>query len=144
MVDVNVKLLDPTATAPQFAHSNDACADVRANEDITILPHEVVLVPTGFALAIPEGYEGLVRPRSGLSLKHKLLVVNTPGTIDAGYRGEIKIVLMNLGNTSYTMRKGDRIAQLAIRPVPQINFIEVDELDSTKRGAGGFGSTGKH
>ena len=107
-----------------------------------INPNEIILVSTGIALQINNGWEAQIRPRSGLSYKHGLLILNSPGTIDSGYRGEIKIIIKNTMNKPYEIKKGSRIAQIAIRPVPKITFSEKDRLDDTKRGDGGFGSTG--
>ena len=141
-MDVEIKLLDPEARIPIFAHTGDACADLHASKN-TILPkNKVVLVPTGFSMAVPNGYEALVRPRSGLAAKHGIIVVNSPGTIDSGYRGEVKVILMNCGEKDYEVKIGDRIAQMAIRAVPRVNFVQVKELTSTERGEDGFGSTG--
>ena len=105
-------------------------------------PGERVLVPTGFAIAVPEGYEAQVRPRSGLALRHGMIVPNAPGTIDSDYRGEVKVILMNAGTESFRVQRGDRIAQLVIAPVTRVGWVEVDELSPTERGSGGFGHTG--
>lgn len=118
----------------------DLCADL--SESLTIEPLGRALVPTGLALAIPPGYEGQVRPRSGLALKHGLTIPNAPGTIDSDYRGELQVLLLNLGAAACTIRRGDRIAQLVICPVARAELVETTELSSTPRGAGGFGSTG--
>jgi len=111
------------------------------SEPLTLPPGAVVLVSTGLKLAIPEGYEGQVRPRSGLAVKHGLTVVNAPGTIDADYRGEVKVALINLGSEPVTISRGDRLAQLVIAPVSRADLIEVDELPKSQRGEGGFGHT---
>jgi dUTP pyrophosphatase len=116
--------------------------DVVSAEDVVIAPGERWPVATGLALAIPPGFEIQVRPRSGLALKHGITVPNTPGTIDSDYRGELKVILINLGSAAFTVRRGDRVAQLVLAPVVQASWLEVDELDETARGAGGFGSTG--
>ena len=108
----------------------------------TIEPGEIKLVPCGFAMAVPNGYEAQVRPRSGLASKHGITMVNAPGTIDADYRGEVKVPLINLGKQPFTIERGMRIAQMLILPVPKVNLVEVDELDETARGKGGFGHTG--
>jgi dUTP pyrophosphatase len=105
-------------------------------------PGERVLVPTGFAIAVPEGYEAQVRPRSGLALRHGIMIPNAPGTIDSDYRGEVKVILMNAGTESFRVQRGDRIAQLVIAPVTRVGWVEVDELSPTERGSGGFGHTG--
>ena len=112
------------------------------DEDIVIAPGKRALIPTGWAFAIPPGFEGQVRPRSGLALRHGVTVLNTPGTIDADYRGEVKVVLANFGDVPYTVRRGDRIAQLVIAPVARAALSIVTSLDATERGAGGYGSTG--
>jgi dUTP pyrophosphatase len=111
-------------------------------EALIVHPHQIVLVPTGLALAIPAGYEGQVRPRSGLAIKQGLTVINAPGTIDSDYRGEVKVGLINLGKAAVTIQRGDRVAQLIIAPVVQADLKETDQLPDTGRGAGGFGHTG--
>jgi dUTP pyrophosphatase len=116
--------------------------DVVAAEDLDLAPGQRHAVATGFRIAIPEGYEVQVRPRSGLALKHGISVPNTPGTIDADYRGEVKVILINLGSESFSIRRGERIAQLVPAPVTQARWVEVEALDKTVRGEGGFGSTG--
>lgn len=121
----------------------DLRAAVAEDEPVTLKPGERGLIPTGFAMALPAGYEAQVRPRSGLALKHGLTCLNTPGTIDADYRGEVKVILVNLGQEPFTIRRGERIAQMVIAPVTQAAWERVDTLDETARGAGGFGSTGK-
>jgi dUTP pyrophosphatase len=108
----------------------------------TVEPGDIKLIPCGFAMALPAGYEAQIRPRSGLAVKHGITMINTPGTIDADYRGEVHVPLINLGKIAFTIQRGMRIAQMLIAPVPQVNLIEVDQLDSTDRGAGGFGHTG--
>lgn len=142
-VKVQIKKLSEDAVIPQYAHKTDAGADVYAIEDVTLKPHETQLIKTGISVAIPVGYEIQVRPRSGLSLKTGLRVANAPGTIDSDYRGEVCVIMTNTANLSQTINKGDKIAQLVISAVPMIDWIEVDELDSTERGEGGFGSTDK-
>ena len=118
--------------------------DVHAanTEDIVLAPGERKLIPTGFALSMPIGLEAQIRPRSGLALKHGLTALNTPGTIDADYRGEVKVLLINLGTEPYIVRRGERIAQMVFQEVPEIELLETDDLDSTERGDGGFGHTG--
>lgn len=118
----------------------DICAAIP--ENLTIEPHDIALVPTGFAMALPTNYEAQIRPRSGMAIKHGITIVNAPGTIDSDYRGEIKVGLINLGCEPYTIRRGDRIAQMIIQRVHQADIREVPELDRTERDAGGFGSTG--
>ena len=129
--------------APAYITTQSAGLDLPAavSEPLTLPPGAVVLVSTGLKLAIPEGYEGQVRPRSGLAVKHGLTVVNAPGTIDADYRGEVKVALINLGSEPVTISRGDRLAQLVIAPVSRADLIEVDELPKSQRGEGGFGHT---
>ena len=128
---------------PAYATEHAAGMDVVAAEAVTLRPGERHAVATGYAIAIPEGYEVQVRPRSGLALKHGITCLNTPGTIDADYRGEVKVILANLGAETVTLARGERIAQLVPAPVQRATFVEVDELDETARGEGGFGSTGR-
>jgi dUTP pyrophosphatase len=132
---------------PAYETSGSAGMDVRAAlpaaESITLKPGERAMVPTGLSVAIPEGYEIQVRPRSGLAAKHGLTCLNTPGTIDSDYRGEIKVILINLGAEAFVIQRGERIAQLVLAPVTRLAWSEVDALDETARGAGGFGSTGR-
>ena len=127
---------------PSFAHWGDAGADLTAAEPTVIGPGERALVPTGFSLAIPEGHAGLVMPRSGLAIRAGVTVINAPGLIDAGYRGEVKVALINHSNEAFSIERGDRIAQLVIVEVAQPEYVAVDALDATSRGEGGFGSTG--
>lgn len=128
---------------PAYASAHAAGMDVVAAESFTLTPGERHAVATGFAIAIPHGYEVQVRPRSGLALKHGITCLNTPGTIDSDYRGEVKVILANLGDENFEIRRGERIAQLVPAPVLRAAFAEVDDLDDTERGAGGFGSTGR-
>jgi dUTP pyrophosphatase len=127
---------------PAYATEHAAGMDVVSAEDVTLPPGGRHAVATGFAMAIPAGYEVQVRPRSGLALKHGISLPNTPGTIDADYRGELKIIMINLGTDAFEIARGDRIAQLVAAPVQAATFVEVESLDETARGAGGFGSTG--
>ncbi|ATP21230.1 MULTISPECIES: dUTP diphosphatase [Sphingobium] len=127
---------------PAYATAHAAGMDVVSAEEITLNPGDRHPVATGFALAIPEGYEIQVRPRSGLALKHGITLPNAPGTIDADYRGELKVLLINHGADPFPIKRGDRIAQLVVAPVQLASFVEVDMLDDTVRGMGGFGSTG--
>ena len=127
---------------PAYATSGAAGMDVVSAQDVVIAPGERYAVATGLAMAIPHGFEIQVRPRSGLALKHGITVPNTPGTIDSDYRGELKVILINHGAEPFAIVRGDRVAQLVVAPVVQGSWIEVDELDETARGAGGFGSTG--
>jgi dUTP pyrophosphatase len=131
-------------SVPAYATAGSAGLDLCAAVDapLRLLPGARALVPTGFALAIPEGHEGQVRPRSGLALKHGVTVLNAPGTLDADYRGELQVLLVNLGAEPYTVERGARIAQLVVAPVSRAEVVEVTALDETVRGAGGFGSTG--
>ena len=129
---------------PAYATTGAAGMDVLAAEDVTLAPGGRHAVATGFAVAIPPGYEIQVRPRSGLALKHGISVPNTPGTIDSDYRGELKVIMINLGDEPFAIARGDRIAQLVLAPVTQAAWNEVRELDETERGASGFGSTGGH
>ena len=129
---------------PAYATSGAAGMDVVSAEDVTIAPGARHAVATGIALAIPQGYEVQVRPRSGLALKHGITVPNTPGTIDSDYRGELKVILINHGTEPFAIQRGDRVAQLVLAPVVQAAWEEVTELDATDRGEGGFGSTGGH
>jgi dUTP pyrophosphatase len=130
---------------PRFATAHAAGADLHAavTEPLKLAPMDIRLIPCGFAMAIPPGYEAQVRPRSGLSSRHGVTLVNTPGTIDADYRGEVQVPLINLGRESFVVERGMRIAQMVIAAVPKVTFTEVDELDPTPRGAGGFGHTGR-
>lgn len=128
---------------PAYATEGAAGMDVVAAEDVTLAPGQRAAVATGFAIAIPQGYEVQVRPRSGLALKHGVTCLNTPGTIDCDYRGEVKVILANLGQKPFEVRRGERIAQLVPAPVLHAALVEVDALDATARGAGGFGSTGR-
>jgi dUTP pyrophosphatase len=132
--------MDLPAYATEHAAGLDLCAAV--NEDIVIAPGKRALVPTGMALALPEGYEAQIRPRSGLALKHGITVLNSPGTIDADYRGEVQVILINHGDGPFTVSRGMRIAQMVIAPYQRIEWIKVIELPDTARGTGGFGSTG--
>ena len=128
---------------PAYATAQSAGMDLRANldESIVLHPLEHRLIPTGLFISLPEGYEAQVRPRSGLAFKHGITVLNAPGTIDADYRGEIGVLLVNLSNTDFVVNDGERIAQMVIARHEQVNFIEVDQLDETERGAGGYGHT---
>jgi dUTP pyrophosphatase len=142
-VTIEFKLLHELARAPKYAHDGDAGADLVCIQDVTLAPGERLLVPTGVAIALPAGYVGLVHPRSGLANKHGIGIVNTPGTIDSGYRGELKICLINLDPTETThLPAGSRIAQLVLQEVKTADFVQVQELDETQRSDNGFGSTG--
>lgn len=130
---------------PRYMTPNAAGMDIRAalRQALIIEPNRILLVPTGFAIALPRGYEAQIRPRSGLAVRHGITVVNAPGTIDSDYRGEVKVGLINLGREPYTIQRGDRIAQMIIQRVYRVDICEVPELDRTERDSGGFGSTGK-
>lgn len=145
MIDIEIKRLTNGEGLPLPAYASEGAAglDIVAAEDLILEPGARHAVATGFALAIPAGFEVQVRPRSGLALKHGITCLNTPGTIDSDYRGEVKVILANLGAQPFEVRRGERIAQLVPAPVLRAAFREVDELDSTDRGAGGFGSTGR-
>ena len=142
-IELHVKRLDPEVELPSYAYEGDAGLDLRSDEDVTLAPFERRLISTGLAVAIPDGYAGFVQPRSGLALKSGLSMANTPGLIDAHYRGELKVCAINLDPTQpIRISRGERIAQLVIQKVPLVHLHEVDELDETDRGAGGFGSSG--
>ncbi len=142
-VDVRIKRLDSSVELPSYAYTGDAGLDLRANSSVDIPPYHRVLIPTGLAIALPDGYAGFVQPRSGLALKKGLTIANTPGLIDAHYRGELKVIAVNLDpQEPIHIERGERIAQLVIQEVPTVELVEVDELDETDRGAGGFGSSG--
>jgi dUTP pyrophosphatase len=143
-VDIRVKRLDHGAGLPMPAYATSGAAgmDICAAESLTLRAGKRHAVATGFAFAIPDGYEMQVRPRSGLALKHGITCLNTPGTIDRDYRGEVKVILANLGDEDFVINTGDRIAQIVLAPVTQGVMVEVDALDDTERGTGGFGSTG--
>ena len=144
-MDVLVTRLDPGIPLPAYAQPGDAGADLRSAVDITLAPGERAMVPTGIAIALPDGHAAFVHPRSGLAIKHGLSMVNTPGTIDAGYRGEISVLLINHDpGESIDIKRGDRIAQLIIQKVEHAAFVEAAELPDSSRGSGGFGSTGGH
>jgi dUTP pyrophosphatase len=138
-----VQRLDPDLPLPAYAHPGDAGADLLTTVDLTLAPGERAMVPTGIAIALPVGYVALVHPRSGLAARHGLSIVNTPGTVDAGYRGEIKVMLINHDQReSIELRRGDRIAQLVVQRVELARFTEVSDLPASARGDGGYGSTG--
>ena len=142
-VNVLVKRLDPSVPLPQYGKAGDAGADITTRVDVTIEPGERLLVPTGLSIALPFGYAAFVHPRSGLAIKHGVSMVNAPGTVDAGYRGELQVILINHDpREAISFKKGDRIAQLVIQRVEAAAFIEVDVLPGSERATGGFGSTG--
>ena len=136
------KKVHPDAVLPSYAHPSDAGMDLRSVDDLTLAPGQRALVHTGLVMLLPPLYEAQVRPRSGLALKNGVTVLNTPGTIDSGYRGEVGVILINLGQAAFDVRKGDKIAQMVIAPVTQPNIEETDVVDETDRGSGGFGPTG--
>jgi dUTP pyrophosphatase len=142
-VEIKFQKLHPDAQIPSYAHIGDAGADIYAIAEVTLYPQNRAAIPTGLAVDIPLGYELQVRPKSGLALKHGITVLNAPGTVDAGYRGEIQVILINFGADSYTFSKGQKIAQLVLKPVIQAQYIE-GELGTSDRGVGGFGSTGQN
>lgn len=142
-LEVQLKMLDPGLEAPSYAHPGDAGADLRAREDVYLAPGERKLVPTGVSVALPDGFVALIHPRSGLATKFGLTVVNAPGTVDAGYRGEIAVTLLNTDQKHpIELKRGDRIAQMVIQRVEYACFVAVDQLSDSVRGSGGFGSTG--
>jgi dUTP pyrophosphatase len=146
MSNVNVKIINKSPfPLPHYATSGAAGMDIMANieEPFTLKPMERSLIPTGLFIALPEGFEAQIRPRSGLAIKHGLTCLNSPGTIDADYRGEIKVIIVNLSDTPHTFQPGDRIAQMIVQPVVQVKWEPVAEIDVTERNAGGFGHTGK-
>ncbi len=143
MVTVLIRRIDPELPLPSYAHPGDAGADLLSAVEVTLQPGERTLVPTGIAVALPDGYAAFVHPRSGLAARSGLSIVNSPGTVDAGYRGEIKVLLVNLDPAAaVTLRRGDRIAQLLFQRVEHARFVEVDALPGSARGGGGYGSTG--
>lgn len=142
-MELNVKLLSDNAVLPENAYAGDAGIDLRATEALVLRPFERALIPTGLAMAIPEGYAGFVLPRSGSAIKQGLSLVNSPGLIDSGYRGEIKCIAINLDpQNDISIQVGDRVAQLVVMKVENLQLMQVDELDVTQRGEGGFGSSG--
>jgi deoxyuridine 5''-triphosphate nucleotidohydrolase (dut) len=143
---MKVKIINKSShPLPEYATEYSAGLDLRANidADMTMLPLERILVPTGLYLELPKGYEAQIRPRSGLALKHGITILNSPGTIDADYRGEIRVILVNLSNEPFVIKNGERICQMVIAQHAQVEWDEVDFIDETERGAGGFGHTGK-
>jgi dUTP pyrophosphatase len=142
-VDLLITRLDAGVPLPAYAHPGDAGADLVTTVDVRLEPGQRALVPTGVAIALPDGYVGLVHPRSGLAARHGVTVVNAPGTVDAGYRGEVKVLLVNLDpHSGVDLRRGDRVAQLVVQRVERARFVEVDRLPGSARGEGGYGSTG--
>lgn len=142
MLKIKVKKTKESAIVPSYAHSGDAGVDLYSTEDYVLKHGERVLVSTGLKIAVPVGYEAQLRPKSGLALKEGLSIVNTPGTIDAPYRGEVGVICINLGQKDIKIEKGKKVAQMVLNKIEEAVFEEVEELDSTTRGEGGFGSTG--
>jgi dUTP pyrophosphatase len=143
VTEVLIRRLDADVPLPAYAHPGDAGADLVTTTDVTLKPGERVLVGTGLAIALPDGFAAFVQPRSGLAAKHGVTIVNAPGTVDAGYRGEIKVCLVNLDpSAEVTLQRGDRIAQLIVQRVEKARFVEVETLPGSARGEGGHGSTG--
>ena len=144
MTEILIKRLSKTVSMPKYETIGSSGMDLAADieEKIEIKPGETKIIPTGLSVSIPQEFEIQIRPRSGLAVKHQLSVLNTPGTIDADYRGEIKVILINLGKKSFVVEKGSRIAQMVLCPIIKAKIIEVETLDDTTRGSGGFGSTG--
>ena len=142
--ELPVLRLDPGLPLPAYAHPGDAGADLRAAADVVLAPGGRATVGTGIAIAVPDGYAAFVHPRSGLAARHGIILVNAPGTVDAGYRGEVRVVLLNTDPSEpFTVHRGDRIAQLVVQPVTRVSFLDAAELPPTPRGEGGFGSTGR-
>lgn len=139
---LEIQRLDPSVQMPTYAHEGDAGLDLRSVEALVLGPGERRAVKTGLVIAVPMGWVGLVHPRSGLALRHGITLINTPGTIDAGYRGEVQVPMVNLGSEDFPIEVGDRIAQLLLQQVGLAQIVEVEGFDATGRGAGGFGSTG--
>ena len=139
---VKFRRIEPSAELPTYAHPGDAGMDIRSIEELTIAPGARALVHTGLVMMLPPGYEAQVRPRSGLALKNGVTVLNTPGTIDEGYRGEVGVILVNFGSEPFKVEKGAKIAQMVIAPCTRAEIVETDEVDDTVRGTGGFGSSG--
>ena len=144
MTDLLIEQLDPELPLPKFAKPGDAGADLYARIDLTLAPGERALMPTGIAIALPPGFAAFIHPRSGLAIRDGLSMVNAPGTIDASYRGEIQVILINMDTkNAIAIKRGDRVAQLVIQRVENVRFVPVTQLPGTERGAGGFGSTGE-
>ncbi len=144
MIEINIKLLDEDLPMPRYQHEGDAGLDLPSRVDYVLEPGERAMIPTGIAVAIPRGYAGFVLPRSGLASRHGIALVNSPGLVDSGYRGEMAIIMINTDKReAFRIKRGDRIAQLIIQKVIEATTIQVNELDATSRGAGGFGSTGQ-
>jgi dUTP pyrophosphatase len=144
MIEIQIKLLDKDLPMPRYQHEGDAGLDLPSRVDFVLEPGERAMIPTGIAVAIPRGYAGFVLPRSGLAARHGIALVNSPGLVDSGYRGEMAIIMINTDpREPFHIKRGDRIAQLVIQKVVEATTVEVSELDETSRGGGGFGSTGR-
>jgi len=144
VIEVQIKLLDEDLPMPRYQHEGDAGLDLPSRVDYVLEPGERAMIPTGIAVAIPRGYAGFVLPRSGLASRHGIALVNSPGLVDSGYRGEMAIIMINTDKReAFHIKRGDRIAQLVIQKVVEATTVQVSELDATSRGAGGFGSTGR-
>ena len=144
MIEIQIKLLDEDLPMPRYQHEGDAGLDLPSRVDYVLEPGERAMIPTGVAVAIPRGYAGFVLPRSGLASRHGIALVNSPGLVDSGYRGEMAIIMINTDkHEAFRIKRGDRIAQLVIQKVVEATTVQVSDLDATSRGAGGFGSTGR-
>ena len=144
MTEIKIVMLENCEDLmPAKAHFDDAAFDLRSRVDMVLPVRKSVVVPAGFSLELPVGYEAQIRPRSGLALKYDLMLTNSPGTIDAGYRGEVGVIMYNGGTEEFTIKRGDRIAQMVIAKLPEVNLVAAESLSETGRGSGGFGSTGK-
>jgi dUTP pyrophosphatase len=148
VVNLNIERISPSSSdipLPAYATAGSSGLDIHAavEADVVIQPGDTILVPSGFKIAIPQGFEGQVRPRSGLAIKHGIGILNSPGTIDSDYRGEVKVILTNFGKMPFIIKRGERIAQLVISPVARAQWVEVPSIDETSRGSGGFGHTGR-
>ena len=143
-ITINFRMSEDAADlCPVKAHPDDAAFDLFARQEVTLPPGKLALIHTGLFLEVPAGYEAQVRPRSGLAVRHGLTVLNSPGTIDSGYRGEVGVILINTSRQEYTVRRGERIAQMVIQALPEVVLTKVETLTDTERGTGGFGSTGR-
>ena len=144
MTQVKIQMLEECGDLiPRKAHEDDAAYDLRSRADMELVPGKSTLVPAGFKIELPVGYEAQIRPRSGLALKNDLMLTNSPGTVDAGYRGEVGVIMYNAGKEHFVIKRGDRIAQMVIAKLPEVELVTADALGESCRGEGGFGSTGK-
>jgi dUTP pyrophosphatase len=142
MKQIKIKKLNPYAIIPHYAHEGDAGMDVYSTINFTLKPNHRSMIPTGLSFEIPKGYELQIRPKSGIAIKKGITLLNTPGTLDSGYRGELKIIMINHSSEEYKIKKGEKIAQIVLAKYEEANIIEIEELNETARGKGGFGSTG--